>query len=254
MNGGIFLKFGLVCEGKGDARTIPLIVWRVLCHQFDYLTDYDPSCISWRGLSSNKNYLPWAQVKRIFKLSNLKIHGNFSGTRSTEFVSARKALLLMQKAHHSEPIDLVFLIRDADKLPEQRYDALINACNSFKYPFFVAVGVPIAKRECWVLATITIEIEDFDSQLKTKIAQLEKDLGFNPIFNSHRLNASEPNAKRSAKRVLNLLTDDNIALEDTWISSATPEIYINRGIKNGLAMFVQNIKKQLSQLYKKRKI
>ena len=86
--------FGLVCEGRGDARIVPLLVRKALNEQHTWLADQEADAVDWRGFHEGQDHLPWRSVKELAQQNDIRVHGQFSGIHG-DAVGASKAIRLM---------------------------------------------------------------------------------------------------------------------------------------------------------------
>jgi hypothetical protein len=73
-------------------------------------------------------------------------------------------------------------------------------------------------------------------------------LGFSPVEESHQLDAQDETAKRSAKRVLGLLTRGDADREARCWQEPPLETLVARGKDNGLAYFLEAVDRCLVPL------
>lgn len=249
--------FGVVCEASADQRTACGLADRVLRERVDWLDD--PAVLGavrqWRGLDdrTEEPFLKWAHVNEAFKSSRPSAHagvrsifGPFNGEAAQpDALSARKALLLF--AGLKRPPKAVLLVRDSDADPERKdAQGLKQVREKFPWPFQVVIGMAHPKREAWVLAGFEPRTADEESRLHKLRARLSLD----PIAASHELEASTHGAKKDVKRALGELTEDDYERELQCVEETPLAVLEQRGQKNGLAAYLNEIRERLVPILK----
>ena len=92
------------------------------------------------------------------------------------------------------------------------------------------IGAANPKREAWVLNGFEPETPVEDKSL----AELRQDLGFHPCERAERLTAKKDTAKRSARRVLGVLTGASYEREQKCWKETPLVLLKRRGEKTGL--------------------
>ncbi|MEA2605088.1 MAG: hypothetical protein QOF89_6080 [Acidobacteriota bacterium] len=126
---------------------------------------------------------------------------------------------------------------------DRRSDAKVldQAREAFPWPFVIVLAVAHTKRECWILAGFNPR----SAAEETALAELRRELGFDPRLQAEDLTASAPHASRNAKRVLQrLLAGNPDREEDCWISSDL-ETLRQRGGFTGLSDYLDEIRSRL---------
>lgn len=179
--------------------------------------------------------------------------------------SARNAFAL---ARHLEKrgadIAAVLFIWDMDQNAKERRPALERARKEaqeddrYRSRFKVVLGCPNAMMEAWVLAGFDACDDNEHQQLNDERATL----GFSPVTHSHQLDATsgkkgaaarqeEPLAKKSAKRVLAVLTgNDPDRILECWKETPLETLH-DRGEHNGLRDYLEEIRKILVPLFQR---
>jgi len=129
-------------------------------------------------------------------------------------------------------IDAAVLIWDMDDQPTPRRAGLMQArAEAQGWAWFrIVLGCPNAMREAWVLCGFDPDGEHEEVRLH----ELREELGFHPNVDAHRLDAKDEQARRSAKRVLRQLTDDERAREQRCWRETPLEALRVRGEATGL--------------------
>ncbi|HSK77580.1 MAG TPA: hypothetical protein VLQ45_14105 [Thermoanaerobaculia bacterium] len=238
-------SLAVVCEAAGDLRICADLADRVLTEEIDWI---DPDNLhmyrSWRGLEETDSHLEWHWVSRLAKQKGLKPHGHFRDEPGDlDARMARKALLLLLKESTRVP-DAVLLIRDSDGLTERRR-GLEQARDSSPWAFPVVLGVAHTKRECWVLAGFEAQTEAEEKVL----AELRRELGFDPRLNAEDLSAAEAGALRNAKRVLERLLQGSPDRERICWMECEVETLRERGRLSGLSEYLDEVRARLVPLF-----
>ncbi|WP_437618116.1 hypothetical protein [Sorangium sp. So ce1151] len=228
---------GLVVEGPGDARTVPGLVDRVLVGAVPDLERKLRQARSYCGIEPDASFVMWSAVNQY---PVPRRHGHFGGRPALE--DARTAVLALRcfVARDPQP-GAVVLVRDSDGKPAERRQGLEQARGDFAWPFEVVLGIAHPMRECWVLAGFVPSTR----QEAASLADLRKELGFDPTARSHELDASSRTAKRSPKRVLDHLTDGEDEREARCWTEPTLDHLSERGQDNGLAAFLGEVEDRL---------
>lgn len=238
------LRFVVVCEADGDRRTASTLADRVLPESVRFPADRSlDECRAWCGVDDATGFLGWAGVRTRAKELGLKhLHGKF-GQESGELdaKAARRALLVIEKQRPDAAA--VLLIRDSDGKPERRR-GLEQARDYAQWPFKIVIGVAEVKRECWVLAAF----QPADDQERARLNDLRQELGFDPCEQSERLTAQKEDAKKSAKRVLRQLSDNDARRAECGIEETDLSTLRNRGKNNGLALYLDEVRDRLAPL------
>jgi hypothetical protein len=251
-------KLLVFCEAPADSRTIKGLVERVLREQGpDWLRDIlEGPADAARGV---RDWLPDGEGRDYFdvhKLSDytrrLRIRapqGHFDGKPGaagatmarTAFRVARELVLT------GSDLDAVLLVWDMDDQGDVRCHGLEQARTEARslVPFIIILGCPDPMREAWVLAGFDPESADERDRLE----KLRQELGFNPNQEAHRLDALDEQAKRNAKRVLNVLIPaGEHAREARCWTTAPLETLRQRGQNSGLTAFLDEIETELVPL------
>jgi len=245
MSSAAAYSFAVVCEATVDLRLSSGLADRVLCQQVEWI---DPASLDlhrkWRGLEESASHIEWHWVSKLAKQLNIRAHGHFRDEPGTlDAAMARKALLLLARAE--KPPDAVILSRDTDGKVARRL-GLNQARDASPWPFEVVLAVAHTKRECWLLAGFDPE----SGVEETALAELKRELGFDPRVHAEGLTAAEPHAPRNAKRVLERLLAGNRDREEACWTSSDLETLRNRGSHSGLTDYLDEIRGRLVPLFK----
>ena len=153
---------------------------------------------------------------------------------------ARNAFLLARKLNQQgASIDAILLVGDMDGEAKNRKVGLAQAREQAEQLNFfrIILGSPDAMREAWVLSGFEPKTDEEESILK----DLRSELGFSPLDESHRLDSSDEQSRKSAKRVLRKLTGGDYSREEPCWQETPLETLKARGASNGLADFLQEV-------------
>jgi predicted ATPase len=98
------------------------------------------------------------------------------------------------------------------------------------------------KQEAWVLHGF----QPMDDHERGLLAELHRQLGFDPTVASDRLTASSPGAKKEPKRVLASLVQDDLHREASCWQSGHLELLRTRGEATGLTEFLREVAQRLA--------
>jgi len=237
-------SFAVVCEAATDLDLCADLADRVLCQEVDWLDQESLELHrTWRGLGESESHLEWHWVGKLAREQGLRVHGHFRDEPGAlDAAMARKALLLLFQSER--PPDAVVLSRDTDGVEERRL-GLRQARDAFSWPFEIVLAVAHTKRECWVLAGFEPR-----SELETRVlVDLRQELGFDPRLRAEGLTASEPQALRNAKRVLErLLGGSRDREEDCW-RSCDLAVLAERGRLTGLTEYLEEVRSRLVPIF-----
>lgn len=257
----------LFCEGPADAHTAMDLLDRVL-------QEHVPPSIAEMFRKNPEAFRVYAQDGRteplfhtdhaksssageyrpFFYLSRLNdyVHrygvrvprGHFGGRPgSADARMARAAFYIARKAAQRHKIDAAVLVRDMDDQPKERDIGLDQARREAAAweCFQIIIGQAHPMREAWVLAGFVPANDDEADRLK----RLRKELGFCPCEQSHELKAKDEQAKKNPKRVLDELMEGDREREARCWNHTPLAILYERGQKNGLAPFLDEVRVSL---------
>jgi hypothetical protein len=238
----VTLSLAVVCEARSDFRMATVLADRVLCARVEWIRDGNPDDHRpWRGFTEAEPFLSWTRVPSLAKQHRVRAFGHFDNRPGTlEAALARQAILLLNDA--TPRPDAIVLVRDDDGKSQRRV-GFEQARQATPIGLPVLIGLAHTKRECWVLAGFHTRTDGE----RDRLAALRADLGFDPCERAEGLTATDEGAKRSAKRVLGLLTEQDYDREDECLQ-ADLDPFRRRGENTGLAAFLQEIDRFLVPL------
>ncbi len=240
------MKFAIVCEARADREIAQSLADRVVLEDVDWAEGILDSLREWCNevrADGQQWILEWTSVRHLAEVLNIRIRGHFNGeVGAPDAATARRAVLVLQKLISPEA---VFLIRDADN-HQNRKTGLEQARRHFKDQMLkVVIGLANAEREAWVLAGYQPK-DEFEQEL---LAKERQHLGFDPCERSEELTAGrDDTAKRSPKRVLNVLSNGSKEREQECWTQTTLETLRRRGEANGLTDYLHEVKTSIVPL------
>jgi hypothetical protein len=265
------LKLLMVCEDAFDFRIASGLADRAVgevnpSRLREALEDTPEAIRAWHGDGTN-DFFNIHHIADYCDALDVKLsYGHFGEEPGGEGAqSARNAFALVRHlVRKGASIDAVLLLWDMDQNVKERRPALQQARaaeQSLRHvdgTFKIVLGCPNAMMEAWVIAGFDAGNDDERGRLQEE----RKKIGFSPITRSHDLDATsnkegasakreEPLAKKSAKRVMDALTDnDPDRVMKCW--KETPlETLRERGEHNGLRDYLQEVKEILVPLFER---
>ena len=243
------LAFAVVCEAAADFRTATGLVERIICDQVEWVEDHLlAACPLWCGPDQTRPYLLWTEVSRLANEAKIPpIRGHFDGRPGEpDARTALRVLRLLKKLRNSgRPLDGVLLLRDDDRDTRRRAGLEQGRDAEHELRDRVVIGLAHCKRECWVLAGF----DPTNPGENERHAAVQAELGFDPRTSAHQLTAKHDTDKRSAKRVLGTLTQDDADREATCWGKAPLTTLRERGQETGLAEFMDEIVSRFIPLF-----
>lgn len=231
-------RFGIAAESGADARIVARMVDLVLEREVDWFGDQRSTLRRWCGLHEGTDYLDSHGYNEELHKANIRLQGRFGG--GLEERQLRGLMILFERSE-KQPHALV-ICRDTDGRPERR-TAAERAMADARCPFPVTVAMAHPELEAWLIAGFEPET---DAERDTH-RQLRTSLGFDPLAKSHELSATSDVSKRDCKRVLAALVADDRTRRERCVDGAI-ELSGDRGQGNGLASFVEDVRKRIAPL------
>jgi hypothetical protein len=240
----VSVSFVVIYEAKADFDTATELADRALVKGIDWLDEtLLDSQRQWIGKDSAGALLTWKSIPERARELGIRVRGHFSGAPGlVDANAARRAIAYMLRLF--DTVDAILLIRDMDDQIERR-QGLEQARTLYASVTTIILGTANTERECWVISGFDAASDDEGKRLESETRKL----GFNPCECSHQLTACKNDqALRSPKRVLAALTGDEWERHRTcWM--ATPlEVLKERGSKNGMADYLEEIENHLIPL------
>lgn len=240
--------FTVVCEAAADFRTATRLVERIVLEQVNWVNNHLlQTCPLWRGVDETQPYVLWKEVPKLAGEASIKIHGHFDGRPGEpDAKTALRVLRLLKKLKIAgRPLDGVLLIRDDDRDTHHRAGLEQGRDAEPELKERVVIGLAHCKRECWVLAGF----DPIGREEEERLAAVRVELGFDPRDGAHELTAKHDTDKRSAKRMLGLLTRDDIDREKSCWEDIALSTLRERGGETGLTDFFDEVISRLIPLF-----
>ena len=240
----------IIVESSADFRHVTGLLDRKILHHAP--AGFDVKQLAgeraWHGLEKDSEFTVWKDIKRLAKNeTGLRGRGPIGFRRDQDrghdYPSARK-VLQMCAAMEPRP-DAVILFRDLDDQPKERRRSIEKAKEESPVRNVeIVLALAETEREAWILNGF----EPRTKQERSTLAALRKDLGFSPLEQAHKLDATSPGAKRDAKRVLKALTRGDAEREEECWAKTDWKLLRERGKATGLHAFLEDAKKLLLPL------
>jgi len=235
---------GFVGEAQADFLTGSRLSDRILCAEVDWIEDdFLDSLRTWVGVEDGQAHLLWRLVRTIAEQRRVKAHGHFGGHPGLPDARTSRLALLLFAGLEPQP-GAVLLVRDTDG-DTQRAVGMAQARDDRDWPFRVVIGAAHTKRECWVLAGFDPRDADEEERLKSESTEL----GFDPRERAEGLTAKHGQDKRSAKRVLGVLTGDDPDRESLCLEADLDQLNA-RGWGTGLRSFLEEVRDSVVPLFR----
>jgi hypothetical protein len=243
------------CESPVDFETIKGLVDRVLREQGPgWVRELleGPSEDAQKGF---RDWVPDGEGRSYFDLHKLSTYasrhkirvpqGHFAGLPGEAgALMGRTAFLVARElALSGTELDAVILVWDMDDQGTARRTGLAQASTEARslVSFEIVLGCPDPMREAWVLAGFEPKTE----AERARLAAMRQELGFNPCEEAHRLDAKKEHARRSPKRVLDVLTAGEREREVRCWTEAPLLLLHARGTLSGLTTFLDEAAESL---------
>ncbi len=237
-------RFAVVHEAEADFHTATELADRVLIETIDWL---DEELIAdqrvWVDQETGGRRLTWKAIPQLAREVGIRAHGHFDGEPGkADAAAARRAILYLLATDPN--LQAILLIRDQDDQPERRV-GLEQARSQDRSGAVIVVGLAVVERECWLISGFDPQGDEETDRLNAE----RQNLGFDPRDRSHELTAcKDDQATRSPKRVLSSLCGgDRVRERDCWVN-ADLDVLRERGNRNGLAAYLEEIRDRLAPL------
>ena len=248
------MRLVVFCEAQADFQIAADLIDRVLREAGEPwvadVMDAAPDEIrSWHGDGEGHELFDLHRLDHHVDRLRVRVpHGHFGGQRGAAgALMARTAFSIVRAlVKRGATIDAVVVVWDMGDQPAIRRAGLMQARTEAQgwAGFRIVLGCPNAMREAWVLCGF-----DPDGPHEgTRLHVLREELGFHPNVDAHRLDAKDEQAKRSAKRVLRQLTDDDRAREQRCWRDTPLEALRARGEATGLRDYLLEVEQHLLPL------
>lgn len=239
------VSVAVVCEAPADRITITTLAERVIRDAAPWI---EPEAIGdyveWRGFRRSEPHLEWTAVKR--HADELKLVVRFRDVTPLHPYSQNALRTIRVLAVSPDRVDAIVLVPDSD-CDTERLKGLEQARDYARAALPIVVGLAHTKRECWHICGFDAE----NDEERQRLADLGSEMGFDVLTRSEELTAKHAAAtdKRSAKRVLSKLCDDDPERELRCLTALPLDKLKERGANNGLAHFLEQLQTHLVPLF-----
>jgi hypothetical protein len=208
---------------------------------------------AWRGDGDGRAFFDIHKVSDYARDLSVRVpHGHFEGRpKAAGALIARTVFSLVRRLARTDGgIDGVVVVWDMDDQPNARREGLKQARDEAQSwaAFRIVLGCPDPMREAWVLCGFDPGGDHEDLRLR----ELRRELGFAPHLEAHLLTAKDEQARRSAKRVLRVLTDDDRDREQACWRETSLDTLKTRGELTGLRSYLLEVARHLLPLVRSR--
>jgi hypothetical protein len=209
------VKLVMFCESHADHRMAATLIDRVLREEgptwVGDLMDSGPAHVrEWIEDGQRRSFFDIHSVlEYIPREDRLRLpRGHFNGKPgAADAQMARNAFFLVRylqkKWNAGKPYDAVVIVRDMDDQGKLRRIGLDQARKeaSTWAAFKIVYGCPDPEQETWLLASFEPESDEE----RARLDELRQELGFCPVREAHKLDATADGAKKNPKRVADKL-------------------------------------------------
>ena len=242
------LVFVVICEAAADFRTASGLVERVIVDGVEWIeAGQTEHFFRWQGGNIQFPFWLWGEIDDRARQAGIRVQGHFDQEPgAADARIARRALNYLRNLwQDGQQIDGILLIRDDDG-DRDRGIGLAQGRNAVPdLSSRVVIGLAHHKRECWVLSGFL----PADEREAALVAELRRELTFDPSIESHRLTAKPDHEVRSAKRVLGRLTQDDWDRQAACWTETPLATLRERGEASGLKAFLGEVEDRLVPLF-----
>jgi hypothetical protein len=241
----VTVSVAVVCEAPADRITITTLAERVIREAATWI---EPEAmgdfVEWRGFRRGEPHLEWTALKQ--HAEELKLVIRFRNVQPLHPYSQNALRAIRVLAVAPDRVDAIVMVPDSDT-DTDRLKGLEQAHDYAREALPIVVGLAHTKRECWHICGFEPE-NDEECKLLTALGS---EVGFDVLNRSDELTAkhSATTDKRSAKRVLAALCCGNSERELRCLTALPIAKLKERGAKNGLAHFLEQLETHLVPLF-----
>lgn len=249
------LPLQLAVAGEDEAHhcAVTTLTDRLLSVEIEWLDGILESGRTWRSASSTRQWFPLGRARKDASKEAFGPYalpkGHFSsvpGSPDARLARAQLQLFWKLSRDSERRLDVVFIARDLDGRLE-RLAGLRQAVTEYAWPFLVLLAWFQPEAEAWYIAGHVPRTDDE----REAHAEQRRLLGFCPIQQPHRLNSTDDDSVKDAKRVWAALNHDGP--EGNLRSLQTDlEILRKNGADAGLADFLDQVLAKLVPLFNAR--
>jgi len=197
----------------------------------------------WLREDPSGNRLAWTSISGRARELGIRVRGHFGDEPARpDAQAARRAIAYILRQF--DAVDAIILIRDMDDQAERRM-GLEQARTAYASLTTIVIGLAVVERECWIISGF----DPANPDEREALANEAQNLGFDPRPRSHELTACKDNrAKKSAKRVLAVLTDNSRERQSACWNATPLAVLEERGQSNGLKNYFSEIREYLAPM------
>lgn len=250
------MKLILFCEARADGHMATNLVDRVLRDAgpawVSDLMDHDPTLVrTWSNDHQQRAFFDVHAINKYMQQHKVRpLLGHFDGKPGAPGAQmARNIFSLVRALDKSStpdaPHNAVILVWDMDDQGKLRREGLEQARTeaSTWAPFRIVYGCPDPEHETWLLASFEAETEEE----RTKLAQLRQDLGFCPVREAHRADATQDGAKKNPKRIADELMGTDPDRRARCLTRPVDKLR-EVGSNSGLTTFLDEVRERIVPL------
>lgn len=238
------MRLGVAGESEQDVLLITGLADRLLTQTVPWIEPEEIDAYrQWVGTANEA----WLYVGRAFeraRAERLPIYGYFRGEPGALDAQMHRAVLHLFANKGPRPAAVV-IARDVDGKAE-RIIGFEQARSDRDWPFAIVGALAQPEVEAWLISAWIPRTPDEQDVLD----QARRDLGFDPTSASHLLTSKRATDKKDAKRILDLLSDqDRSAAEECWRTADIERLRQN-GRENGLTRFLTETEEQIVSAFR----
>lgn len=250
-------RFLVWCEAPADFVLASGLVERVLKEQGPaWLRDLlegpaegARTVLEWVSDGAGQEYFDLHGLyNHVSRLGLRTLPGHFNGKPGEAGALMARTVFQVARelSRRGEEVGAVLLVWDMDDQGDARRSGLKQARDEAEQLSSqrIVLGCPDPMREAWVLAGFEPEM---DAE-RERLASLRQELGFLPNEEAHRLGAKKEHAKRSPKRVLEVLVDGEWDRQVRCWKAVELALLQKRGQGSGLKAFLDEVSNRLLPL------
>lgn len=239
----------VVCEAPGDFQITSALCERVLQEEGpEWFRDLFEQCpesfLVWRGPDGDAPYLLWKHIHEVRTALGVRPPlGHFAGRpAAADALAGRNALAIARHLRRARPplrVDAVLLVRDMDDQPARRegLEQARDEATEIDPTMAVLIAAAFPEIEAWLIEGF----EPLSKEEEALIARLRRELGFDPRNNTSALTAKHDHDRKSCKRVLGVLTQDDRQRKEQCYRLVPLATLRDRGQSSGLARALAEI-------------
>jgi hypothetical protein len=238
-------------EAEADARTTQALIHRVLAAKVEWLQGYSSSDFDQLELwhqEKGRDWLKWTDLKGALETLGVKLHytnwKRGSGYETNGNMALQLIAALRAKSSALEKPNALIMVVDHDG-DDTRRPGLEAAGRLAEEELVVIVGVPVKKREAWVLNAFNTGNDGDHAEVEV----LRRELTFHPLRDAHKLRgeADRGTAERDVKWVLRRLCPTETHELEAIRTADLAELKA-RGSLTGLSDFLESAEKLIPLL------